>query len=113
MRIRKVTASASSTRVTAEEVAQRTAQSIGAEHGSTIGILLLSQYVEAARALDLFADGTSGLGYLIKERVLDPTELTDAPRRVADGGSAIDPIVVEQLLKGRSTDGILDTLTAS
>ena len=65
------------------------ARAIRAEHGSTMGILLLSQYVEAGRAIDLFADGTSGLAYPIKDRVLDPTELTDALRRVADGGSAI------------------------
>jgi serine/threonine-protein kinase len=71
----------------------------------------VSQFIEAQHAIELFAHGTDGLGYLIKDRVLDPGELSDALRRVAEGGSAIDPIVIEQLLKRRSVDVALAALT--
>ena len=64
-------------------------------------VLVLSQYVEAAYAMDLFAESTEGLGYLLKDRVADVEEFAHAVRRVADGGSALDPAVVGQLL-GRS-----------
>ncbi len=87
------------------------AKQIRAVHGASVGVLLLSQYIETQHAMDLFAEGTAGLGYLIKDRVLNPAELRDALRRVAEGGSAIDPIVVEQLLKRRSVDPPLVALT--
>ncbi|MBA3802888.1 MAG: response regulator transcription factor [Acidimicrobiia bacterium] len=87
------------------------ARAIRDEHGAAIGIVLLSQFVETRHAVDLLADGAGGLGYLLKDRILDPAELTDAIRRVGNGGSAIDPIVIEQLLKRRQTDSPLAALT--
>ncbi len=75
-------------------------------------VLVLSQYVEAAYAMDLFAESTEGLGYLLKDRVADVEEFANAVRRVADGGSALDPAVVGQLL-GRSREhDPLEQLTA-
>jgi DNA-binding NarL/FixJ family response regulator len=75
-------------------------------------VVLLSQYVEATAAVDLFQDNPAGLGYLLKDRVLQIDDFLDAVRRVAAGGSAIDPDVVARLL-GRSTAGAaaLDRLT--
>jgi DNA-binding NarL/FixJ family response regulator len=61
-------------------------------------IVLLSQYVEATAALTLFADNPAGLGYLLKDRVLQVEDFLDAVRRVASGGSAMDPAVVAQLV---------------
>jgi DNA-binding NarL/FixJ family response regulator len=88
------------------------AHTIRTRHGTAIGILLLSQYVETRHAVDLLAGGAAGVGYLLKDRVLDPVELSDAVRRVGTGGSAIDPLVIEHLLKRREADSPLDTLTA-
>lgn len=88
------------------------AHAIRAEHGTTVGILVLSHHVEARYALELLADGAHGVGYLLKDRVLGPAELVDAIRRVAAGGSALDPQVVEHLLKRRRDDNGLDSLTA-
>ncbi|MFI8232739.1 response regulator [Streptomyces sp. NPDC085900] len=73
-------------------------------------VLLLSQYVEERYAADLLAANTSGVGYLLKQRVADVEEFTDAVRRVAAGGTALDPQVVAQLLVRRHT-GPLDRLT--
>ncbi len=73
-------------------------------------VLVLSQYVEGSYAVDLIAEGTSGVGYLLKERVADVADFLEAVRRVAGGGSAIDPDVVAQMLS-RSRDP-LDALTA-
>ncbi len=87
------------------------AQAIRDEHGATIGIVVLSQYVETRHAIDLLADGAAGLGYLLKDRILDPAELTDAIRRVGAGGSALDPVVIEQLLRRRQPDSPLAALT--
>jgi DNA-binding NarL/FixJ family response regulator/class 3 adenylate cyclase len=78
----------------------RAAAEIRQRHPGT-GVLVLSQYVEAAYALDLFSDSTEGLGYLLKDRVADVDEFASAVRRVAEGGSALDPAVVAELL-GRS-----------
>ena len=61
-------------------------------------MLVLSQYVEESYALELLADGAEGVGYLLKDRVADVERFVDAVRRVADGGSALDPEVVSQLL---------------
>jgi serine/threonine-protein kinase len=88
------------------------ARTIRHEHGDRVGIVLLSQYVETSIAADLLADGAAGFGYLLKDRILDPTELTDAIRRVGSGGSAIDPTVIEHLLKRRSSHGPLTALTS-
>ncbi|MGH8893351.1 MAG: response regulator [Actinomycetes bacterium] len=87
------------------------AQQIRAEHGHTVGILVLSHHVETRYAVDLLAGGAAGIGYLLKDRVLGPEELADAIRRVGSGGSAIDPVVVEHLLRRRAADRPLATLT--
>ncbi|MFC8342829.1 response regulator [Streptomyces sp. NPDC057280] len=73
-------------------------------------VLLLSQYVEERYAADLLATNTSGVGYLLKQRVADVEEFTEAVRRVAAGGTALDPQVVAQLLVRRHSDP-LDRLT--
>ncbi|GAA3548441.1 response regulator transcription factor [Amycolatopsis ultiminotia] len=73
-------------------------------------VLVVSQYVEGSYAVDLIAEGSSGVGYLLKERVADVADFLEAVRRVAGGGSAIDPDVVAQMLS-RSRDP-LDSLTA-
>src|SRR5580698_5692568 len=75
-----------------------------------IAILVLSQYVEERYAADLLSTNTSSVGYLLKDRVADVTEFLDALRRVAAGGTALDPEVVAQLLLRRGTDP-LDVLT--
>lgn len=76
------------------------------------GVILLSQYAEAQYALTLLADGTARRGYLLKERVADGDELADAVRRVAEGGSVIDPTVIEGLVAAqRAKPSELDALT--
>ena len=77
-----------------------------------IGVLVLSQYVEETYARELLTDNASGVGYLLKDRVSDVTALTDALRRVASGGSALDPEVVSQILGRRRVDDPLEALTA-
>lgn len=78
---------------------------------SRLGVLLFSQYVETKFVSDLLADGSSGVGYLLKERVTDLDEFTAALERIAAGGTALDPEVVTQLFgAGRRDDG-LATLT--
>jgi DNA-binding NarL/FixJ family response regulator len=86
------------------------AQRIRAEHPGT-GVLVLSQYVEPRHAVRLLAQSPERVGYLLKDRVSDIAEFTDALRRVATGGSAIDPDVVARLLRRRE-DAVLDVLTA-
>jgi DNA-binding NarL/FixJ family response regulator len=61
-------------------------------------ILVLSQYVEQLYARELLADGAGAVGYLLKDRVLDGAQFTDAVRRVADGGTVMDPEVIARLL---------------
>ncbi|WP_413115292.1 response regulator [Streptomyces sp. CY1] len=73
-------------------------------------VLLLSQYVEERYAADLLTAHTSGIGYLLKQRVADVEDFIDALRRVAGGGTALDPQVVSQLLVRRHSDP-LDRLT--
>ncbi|MFF1717613.1 response regulator [Streptomyces sviceus] len=73
-------------------------------------VLLLSQYVEERYAADLLSAHTSGIGYLLKQRVADVEEFADTLRRVAEGGTALDPQVVSQLLVRRHSDP-LDRLT--
>jgi DNA-binding NarL/FixJ family response regulator len=80
------------------------AKQIRARHPGT-GVVVLSQYVEPDYAVDLFADGVAGLGYLLKERVRDVDELVRALQEVCRGGSALDPKVVEALLATRSARG--------
>jgi len=74
-------------------------------------ILVLSQHVEERYARDLIAAGTEGLGYLLKDRVSDVREFTTAIQRVAEGGSAIDPTIISQLLGRRRHDSLLDRVT--
>jgi DNA-binding NarL/FixJ family response regulator len=76
-----------------------------------VGVLVLSQYVEQGYALDLLSDNAAGVGYLLKDRVSDVDAFLDAVRRVAAGGSALDPEVVSQLLGRRRRDDPLDELT--
>ena len=68
-------------------------------------VLVLSQYVERTYAAELLSDGRGGVGYLLKDRVADVREFVDAVRRVAEGGTAMDPEAVAQLLGGRTEDG--------
>ncbi|CAL9593979.1 LuxR C-terminal-related transcriptional regulator [Streptomyces sp. NPDC090994] len=67
-------------------------------------VLVLSQHVEQLYARELLADGTGGVGYLLKDRVFDAAQFTDAVRRVAGGGTAMDPQVIQQLLSRRAVD---------
>jgi DNA-binding NarL/FixJ family response regulator len=77
-----------------------------------IAVLVLSQYVETRYAVDLIRDGPAGVGYLLKDRVTRLEELADAVRRVAAGGSVIDPEVVGRLLGRPRRHSPLDELTA-
>ena len=77
----------------------------------TIGVLVLSQFLEDAYAFDLVADGAQGVGYLLKEKVGDLRVFTDAVRRVAEGGSVLDPDVVARLVGRQRKAGPLDNLT--
>jgi DNA-binding NarL/FixJ family response regulator len=88
----------------------RAAHKIRAEHPDT-GVLVLSQYVEEAYALDLLTESTESTGYLLKDRVADIDTFADAVRRVAGGGSALDPEVVSMLLGRRRRQDPLDALT--
>jgi DNA-binding NarL/FixJ family response regulator len=74
-------------------------------------VLVLSQYVQQVYARELLADGTGGVGYLLKDRVLDSTQFIDAIRRVAAGGTAMDPSVVARLLARNTGDGTLRGLS--
>jgi DNA-binding NarL/FixJ family response regulator len=76
-----------------------------------LGILLLSQYVDDRYLDRLLAGGSDGVGYLLKERVAEVERLGEAVRRVAAGGSVLDPEVVAQMLGRRRHEGRLDTLT--
>jgi DNA-binding NarL/FixJ family response regulator len=77
------------------------------------GVVVLSQYADGSYALELFKDGTAGLGYMLKERVGDLEDLLAAIANVASGGSTIDPQVVEVLVDARSraSQSLLKTLT--
>ena len=88
----------------------RAALRIRDEHPQT-GVLVLSAYVEEAYALELVAESASGLGYLLKDRVADVDGFVDAVRRVADGGSALDPEVVSRLVGRNRRDDPLAELT--
>ena len=86
------------------------ARRIRKDHPGT-GVLVLSQYVEPAYAMQLLEDGAEGVGYLLKDRVADVDDFLDAVRRVGNGGSALDPGVVRELVGRRRADGPLETLT--
>jgi DNA-binding NarL/FixJ family response regulator len=88
----------------------RAAQSIRAELPDT-AVLVLSQYIEEDYALDLLAGRAEGVGYLLKDRVADVERFIDSVRRVADGGSVLDPQVVSLMLGRRRHGDPLDALT--
>jgi len=88
----------------------RAAQEIREKHPD-VGVLVLSQYVEAAYAMELLAESAEGVGYLLKDRVSDVNEFADAVRRVGEGGSALDPTIVSQLVGRRRRDDPIDQLT--
>jgi DNA-binding NarL/FixJ family response regulator len=81
------------------------------ERAPETGILVFSQYVEQTYATELLADGRGGVGYLLKDRVFDVSEFVDAVRRVAQGGTALDPEVVAQLFSRRRHGSRIDLLT--
>ncbi|WP_329032828.1 response regulator transcription factor [Streptomyces sp. NBC_01725] len=74
-------------------------------------VLVLSQHVEQLYARELLADGNGGIGYLLKDRVFDADQFIDAVRRVAGGGTAMDPQVIQQLLSRRAQDEPIGRLT--
>jgi DNA-binding NarL/FixJ family response regulator len=83
---------------------------IRARHPS-IGVLVLSQYMELGLALMLLSDSAEGVGYLLKDRISDVKEFVAAVRRVGEGGSVVDPIIVSTLLSRRRSDDPLAMLT--
>ena len=88
----------------------RAALEIRANHPD-VGVLVLSQYVEVGLAMKLLADSAEGVGYLLKDRISDVEQFVAAVRRVAAGGSALDPIIVSTLLARRRDDDPLAALT--
>jgi DNA-binding NarL/FixJ family response regulator len=80
-------------------------------HHPEVAVLVLSQYVEVGLALQLLSESAERVGYLLKDRISDVRDFTDAVRRVARGGSAIDPVIVSALLRRRRTDDPLARLT--
>jgi DNA-binding NarL/FixJ family response regulator len=74
-------------------------------------VLVLSQYVEQIYARELLADGSGGVGYLLKDRVFDSAQFADALRRVAGGGTAMDPEVISRLLAHNADDTELSGLS--
>jgi len=87
------------------------AQTIRRIHGDSVGVLVLSQYLEPDFALRLVEDGGKGIGYLLKDRVADVGEFVEAVRRIAGGGSVMDPAIVAQLLARRRHQDPLAALT--
>ena len=88
----------------------RAALLIRREHPS-VGVLVLSQYVEVGLAMTLLADSAEGVGYLLKDRISDVKDFLAAVRRVGSGGSALDPTIVSTLLRRRRSDDPLADLT--
>jgi DNA-binding NarL/FixJ family response regulator len=88
----------------------RAARAIREELPET-GVLVLSQYIEEEYALELLSDDAAGVGYLLKDRISDLERFADAIRRVAEGGSALDPEVVSQMLGRRRAEDPLAALT--
>lgn len=89
----------------------RAAIDIRREHPGT-GVLLFSQYIETRFATRLLAAGSAGVGYLLKDRVANTAEFTEALARVAAGGTALDPEVVTQLAGGGRRTAEIESLTA-
>ncbi len=88
----------------------RAAREIRAEQPD-VGVLVLSQVIEATHALALFSENAEGFGYLLKDRVTEIDDFLDAVRRVGRGGTAIDPAVIAQLVGRRREDDPLEELT--
>ena len=88
----------------------RAALEIRAEHPQ-IGVLVLSQHADVGLATRLLAGSTAGMGYMLKDRVSDLDEFAGAVRRVANGGSALDPAIVNQLIGRRRHDDPLEQCT--
>jgi DNA-binding NarL/FixJ family response regulator len=88
----------------------RAAHEIRRRHPA-MGVLIVSQYVEAGIATRLLAESPERLGYLLKDRVREPQDFVGALERVAEGGSALDPEIVSGLLGGGRRDGQLEALT--
>ena len=88
----------------------RAARTIRAEQPET-GVLVLSQYAEEQYATALLGDSAEGVGYLLKDRVGDPNGFADAVRQVGQGGSALDPEVVAQMLNRHRPASPLEQLT--
>jgi DNA-binding NarL/FixJ family response regulator len=89
----------------------RVARRVRARPGGRTGILVLSQYLEPALAIELLSEGADGVGYLLKDHVADVEMLLDAVHRVGQGGSVIDPAVVTELARGRGRRAALAELT--
>jgi DNA-binding NarL/FixJ family response regulator len=81
------------------------------ERHPSVAVLVLSQYVEPGLAMTLLADSAEGVGYLLKDRISDVPDFLSAVRRVANGGSAVDPLIVSALLSRRRLDDPLERLT--
>jgi DNA-binding NarL/FixJ family response regulator len=81
------------------------------ERAPDVGVLMVSQYVEPTYAAELLADGRGGVGYLLKDRIMDVADFVEAVGRVARGGTALDPDVVAQLISRGGDDGPLSELT--
>jgi DNA-binding NarL/FixJ family response regulator len=81
------------------------------QRGPGARVLVLSQYVEEAYALELVGDDAEGAGYLLKDRVADVERFLESVRRVADGGSALDPEVVAHMLGRRRPDDPIEDLS--
>jgi DNA-binding NarL/FixJ family response regulator len=88
----------------------RAAKEIRERHPD-VGVLVLSQYVEPGYAFELLSESAEGVGYLLKDRVSDVKEFAEAVRRVAEGGSALDPTIVSQLVGRRRKDDPIELLT--
>jgi DNA-binding NarL/FixJ family response regulator len=76
-----------------------------------VGVLVLSNHADVGLAMKLLENGAEGIGYLLKDRVADLEDFADAIRRVAAGGSVLDPTIVSQLLGKRRAEGPLDDMT--
>jgi DNA-binding NarL/FixJ family response regulator len=89
----------------------RVARAVRTQTAGRTGVLVLSQYLEPALAIQLLADGAEGVGYLLKDRVADLDMLTEAIHRVGRGGSVVDPAVVSVLARGLGRRSDLEELT--
>ena len=81
------------------------------ERHPDVGVLVLSQYVEVGLAMRLLSDSAEGAGYLLKDRITEASDFVESVRRVADGGSAVDPIIVSTLLSKQRQDDPIESLT--